>query len=137
MIQFLIYSIQIIIINIFSPFHILLINILKDFIAFFIYFNTQNLDISLYITIGIGICICVLMLLIFTEIIELNFLGLSKMTKKNIELRSRIDSMHEIITDDNSEKGINYDGYIIDLEDGKTEKKQPINAEICLENLMD
>ena len=137
LIQFLIYLIQIIIINIFSPFHILLIYIIKDFIAFFIYYNIQNPGISLYITIGIGICICIFMLLVFTEIIELNFLGLSKMTKRNIELRAQIDSVNEIINDDITEKGVNYNGYIIELEDPKNDKRQQTNTEVSLENLMD
>ena len=59
------------------------------------------------------------------------------MTKKNIELRAQLDSILEIISDDNSEKEINYEGYIINLENIGTEKKQPINDEITLENLMD
>ena len=41
------------------------------------------------------------MILVFIEIIELNFFGLSKMTKKNIELRARLDSM--IISDNEDE----------------------------------
>ena len=39
------------------------------------------------------------MILVFLEIIELNFCGLSYMTKKNIELRAQLDS---IINDENN-----------------------------------
>ena len=40
------------------------------------------------------------MILVFIEIIQLNFCGLSYMTKKNIEERARIDSMFNEDNDD-------------------------------------
>ena len=45
--------------------------------------------------------ICIFICLVFIEIIQLNFFGLSKMTQKNIELRARHDSdlIHEMIND--------------------------------------
>ena len=138
LIQFLLYSVHIMIIDLFSPFHILLISIIKDFLLFFIYFNKENLGISLFLIIGIGICICMLMLLVFTEIIELNFLGLSTMTKKNIELRSQFDSSAIIVLDDETEKEVNFEGYVLDLDDEKDEKpeKAPgMNTELSSENL--
>ena len=44
------------------------------------------------------------MILVFIEIIQLNFCGLSTMTKKNIELRARLDAM---LNDDNNDDEIN------------------------------
>ena len=41
------------------------------------------------------------MILVFIEIIQLNFCGLSTMTKKNIEERARLDA---ILNDDNESK---------------------------------
>ena len=45
------------------------------------------------------------MILVYIELIELNFFGLSKMIKRNIELRAENESMeydiNEIIIDDN------------------------------------
>ena len=41
------------------------------------------------------------MILVYIEIIQLNFCGLSTMTKKNIEERARLDA---ILNDDNESK---------------------------------
>ena len=43
------------------------------------------------------------MILVFIEIIQLNFCGLSTMTKKNIEERARIDAMLHDNDDDEEE----------------------------------
>ena len=55
------------------------------------------------------------MILIFVEFIELNFLGLSKMTKRNIELRAENEYMeydiNNIMIDDN----ITFDDYKFEL----------------------
>ena len=134
-IQFLLYSVHIMIIDLFSPFHILIISIIKDFLLFFIYFNKENLGITLFVIIGIGICICMLMLLVFTEIIELNFLGLSTMTKKNIEKRSQFDSSAIIVLDDETEKEVNFEGYVLDFDEEKPEKTPDMNTELTSENL--
>ena len=115
LIQFILYSIEIIVINMFSPTHILLIYIIKDFLIVFIYLD-DKLPLILYVVFCIGISCCILMILVFTEIVELNFLGLSKMTKKNIELRARLDSVLElnITEDDISENDkINYEEYYL------------------------
>ena len=115
LIQFILYSIEIIVINMFSPTHILLIYIIKDFLIVFIYLD-DKLPLILYVVFRIGISCCILMILVFTEIVELNFLGLSKMTKKNIELRARLDSVLElnITEDDISENDkINYEEYYL------------------------
>ena len=49
------------------------------------------------------------MIFVFIEIIELNFCGLSKMTKKNIELRAQLDCLLYNNNDDDDEE--------IDLKD--------------------
>ena len=67
------------------------------------------------------------MILIFVEIIQLNFCGLSYMTKKNIEIRSRLDSVIEIKEEDNETK-IDYKDYSIDLNDVKLTEMIPIDS---------
>ena len=62
--------------------------------------------------------VCSFMILVFVEIIELNFCGISAMTKKNIELRAKIDSMITNNNDINNIKGDNDDeDTFIDLKD--------------------
>ena len=53
------------------------------------------------------------MVLVFIELIELNFLGLSKMTKRNIDSRARIESMESIEYDINNMDDSIVEGYII------------------------
>ena len=76
------------------------------------------------------------MILVFIEIIQLNFCGLSTMTKKNIEERARLDSMliddnddeennkedkEEVNKENNNkdkeEKRISFEGYSVELKD--------------------
>ena len=45
--------------------------------------------------------ICIFMILVFIEIIPLDFCGLSNMTRKNVEIRARLDS---ILNDNNDAK---------------------------------
>ena len=112
-IQFLLYTVQIIIIDLFSPFHVFLLKIITEFILFFGFY--ENINIWESILIIFCIFICIFMILVFIEIIELNFLGLSTMTKKNIELRAQLD----IKDDDKDEEkgGIDYKGYILNLKE--------------------
>ena len=103
---------QLIIIDIFSPFHILLIDLIPDNIIFiFSSDNSLNLPIAI-----VCVIINIFMILIFVEFIELNFLGLSKMTKRNIELRARHESMEDDLNDINYEKKIILDEYGLELE---------------------
>ena len=103
---------QLIIIDIFSPFHILLIDLIPDNIIFiFSSDNSLNLPIAI-----VCVIINIFMILIFVEFIELNFLGLSKMTKRNIELRARNESIDEDLNDITSEKKISLDEYGIEIE---------------------
>ena len=75
----------------FTPFHILITSIIKEFYS---YLQTDgNLVLNI-----LGICILIFiafMFLVFVEIIELNFWNISYNTKKNIELRSLTDSSIE------------------------------------------
>ena len=49
--------------------------------------------------------IAIFMSLVFIEIIQLNFCGLSTMTKKNIEERAKLDAVLNDDEDNNIEKG--------------------------------
>ena len=93
-VHFLSYLTIYIIINIFTPFHIFLVDILSQLILFYI-IESEKLGLKIGITIACSIflVLCVFMSLIFIEIIQLNFCGLSAMTKKNIEIRAALDSI--------------------------------------------
>ena len=99
------------IINLFSPFHVILTDILSELIKYFI--DLSEKDVITSILTIIFILICLFAILVFTEIIELNFLGLSYMIKKNIELRAQLDTLSMDIKDLN--KNIIYKGYYIDF----------------------
>ena len=114
--QFIVYSIQITVIDIFSPFHVFLINVLEEFILFFFLIKKHNSNLKLIITNIICIIICLVLMLIFIELIELNFCGLSYMTKKNIDLRARLDS--EININD-LDKKVNYEGYSLTFKNDR------------------
>ena len=81
-----------IILDIFTPFHILLLNILSDIISGFIEETYISPSKLVTVTYFILIIISLFMVLVFIEIIQLNFCGLSTMTKKNIEERAKLDS---------------------------------------------
>ena len=93
-----------IIIDIFTPFHIFLLNNLSE-IIFGFFDGTFKIEIYLKIIYYIFIIISIIIVLVFIEIIQLNFCGLSTMTKKNIEERARLDT---IITDENDDEESNY-----------------------------
>ena len=63
------------------------------------------------------------MILVFIELIELNFCDLSKMTKKNIELRARIDSLNDnsIIID----KEVSFGEYELEIKDDQQTDTEP------------
>jgi len=130
--QFLVYSIQITIIDIFSPFHVFLLNILTEFILFFFMINRYDGNLKVIITTIVSTIICFAMILIFIEIIELNFCGLSYMTKKNIELRAEKDSMIDF-KDEEKEK-IDYEGYSLTIKDDKINELNDINELFPMEN---
>ena len=90
-----------IVIDLFTPFHIFLENILTGTIIG-CFDGTLNSDTITTITYLSFILIAIFMILIFIEIIQLNFCGLSTMTKKNIEERAKLDSILSI--EDNDEE---------------------------------
>ena len=128
--KFFIYTIQITIIDIFSPFHVFLLNILNEFIQFFIMIDEYDSDLRVILSTIVVIVVCFVMILIFIEIIELNFCGLSYMTKKNIELRARRDSDIAIKDD---EEGIVLEGYLLNLKNDKINKLNDVNELIPID----
>ena len=123
-INFVYYSLILIIIDFFSPFHIFLLGILSEFILYFFLIDKFEIYILIIGIIFIGISLFTI--LIFIEIIELNCFGLSKMTKKNIELRAKLDSIINE-TDYEGEKGIDYKEYSIDLINDKSKEPKELN----------
>ena len=107
-IHFLAYLTIFIIIDIFTPFHIFLLNIISKVIISF--FNTdiwrQKAEFSVYL---IFLIISIFMILIYIEIIQLNFWGLSFMTKKSIEERAKLDAINSILNINNDENDNNND----------------------------
>ena len=116
-----------IILDIFTTFHIFLLNMISEIIICFveeIFYYDFDLITILYTIILI---ICVFMVLVFIEIIQLNFCGLSTMTKKNIEERARLDSMlnddndddekNDCIIKNNDDETINLGEYSIELKE--------------------
>ena len=112
-----------IILDIFTSFHIFLLNIISEIIicladAFFhSYFDLIIIVYAFFFIISF------FMVLVFIEIIQLNFCGLSYMTKKNIEERARLDS--KLIDDENNENTIKNNGdEAINLGEYSIELKQ-------------
>ena len=115
--HFLAYMTVGIVIDIFTPFYLFLINILSDIII-----KLFNVKISSY-KIEMAICliflfISIFMILIFTEIIQLNFCGLSYMTKINIEKRAELDPINSSLDIKNKNN---------DIEDGNDIAKSSDN----------
>ena len=106
-------------IEIFNPFYLYFSIILSEYIVFFI--SIEDYAIWQIICSILLMLLCTFMILVFVEIIELNFCGLSKMTKENIELRARLDSIVGDENDINDIKDINNccddDETFIDLKD--------------------
>ena len=92
------YSQLFIIIDIFSPYHIFLVIIITCIIDVLIEPSLYQMDDNIYKSMIIVVCCFALFLvLVFIEIIEINCYGLSYMTKKNIELRAKIDIAPNLI----------------------------------------
>lgn len=112
-VNFIYHAILFKVIDIFSPFYIHISILISEFLSFF--FKLDGLNIGQLIFYIISFIVCPFMILVFLEIIELNFCGLSEMTAKNIELRARLDS---VINDENDGGKISIvaDEYSIELE---------------------
>ena len=64
------------------------------------------------------ILVCLFFIFVYLEIFELNFCGLSRMIKKNIELRGQTEQKISInVNNDEEEKGsiLSKEGYMIEL----------------------
>ena len=129
LINFIYGILLLIIIDIFSPFYILLADKVENLIYFFYTLNENDLSFTLFYI--VFLIIYIFMVLVFIELIELNFLGLSKMTKRNIELRARFESLESNEYDINDTSDSILEGYIIhdenevelnkdEITDGKT-----------------
>ena len=112
-VNFIYHAILFKVIDIFSPFYIHISILLSEFLSFFV--KLDRLSIGQLIFYIISFIVCPFMILVFLEIIELNFCGLSEMTAKNIELRALLDSA---INDENDggKISIGADEYSIELE---------------------
>ena len=76
----------------FTPFHIIVIWIIKECSVYI-----QIDDVLLLNILGFAILILIaFMFLVFIEIIEVNIFNISYNTKRNIEIRSKIDSLFDI-----------------------------------------
>ena len=116
-INFVKYLTIFIIIDKFTPFHIFLQDIIMGII--YTLFEWPFGDVIYKIVIyWIFIIICIFMTLVYIEIIQLNFCGLSTMTKENIEERARLDSIlyDEKNKDGNSDNYSDCDGRKISCE---------------------
>ena len=115
LINFFYYILFLKIIDVFSPFHIVLVNFIAESLSFFYYIVSYDL-LSIIFNI-ILITIEIFMILIFIEIIELNCLGLSTMIKRNIELRANLEVLKREETDDNSVlSNLTFDEHVQELQ---------------------
>ena len=113
-----------IIIDMFTPFHIFLLNIISEIITGF-FAQTYKAEIYKKVLYYIFIFIVIFIVLVFIEIIQLNFCGLSTMTKKNIEIRARLDSEMTNEDDDIIKADIKYrDTENINLEEYNVELQE-------------
>ena len=114
-------------IEIFRPFHIFLLDILAGIIISFFDNDLSKFDVSLSIAYFVLLIICIFMILVFIEIIQLNFCGLSTMTKKSIEERARLDSLMNDGNNKNEDinlKDKNKDEKVITVDDYTFELKE-------------
>ena len=112
LLKFIYNILQLVIIDYFSPFHIILTNLIPENIVYFLKTGYETRDLIAGIVILI---IDISMILLYVEFIELNFLGLSKMTKRNIELRAKYDAMNNNINDIIIDDNISLGGYELKL----------------------
>lgn len=100
----------------YTPSHVALILLIGEIIFIFIDYYDDNQKIWQLIANIIIFIICLFMLLIYTEIIELNFCGLEKNTRKNIA--ERADKTSDNSNDSNDQSGLDINS------DGSGEKKE-------------
>ena len=118
-----------IIIDIFSPFHVFILYILSDTMTAFL--HVTQVPYKIFIFAVILLIFSMIMSLIFVEVIELNFCDISKMTKRNIHLRAKLEKSLSIENNEkdliNDEEDIDYKGYLIELRNEDTNELQDKN----------
>lgn len=123
---FIYHSLLFKIIDCFTPFYIHMSIIISEIISLFLRVG-EEMSLAKIIFYVLSFIICPFMILVFLEIIELNFCGLSEMTKKNIELRAKLDAeMNEEsinYKDGDDEITIDNDRFSIMLENSPIPKK--------------
>ena len=120
------------VIDSYTPFYIHMSIIISEFLSLFMKIG-EELSTGKILFYVFSFIICPFMILVFLEIIELNFCGLSYMTKKNIELRANLDSIaneeNDINKENDEEISIGGDGYSIVLQKRKkTDKIIPLES---------
>jgi len=120
------------VIDSYTPFYIHMSIIISEFFSLFMKIG-EELSIGKILFYVFSFIICPFMILVFLEIIELNFCGLSYMTKKNIELRANLDSIaneeNDINKENDEEISIGGDEYSIVLQKRKkTDKIIPLES---------
>ena len=119
-------TLKFLIIDLYSPYHAFLLYLYTDLLNYIIEIAFFE-GLEKYILITILNIICVVAMMIYLEKIELNFCGLSKMIKKNIEIRSEQDSISAIEDINDDEKDINFKGYSIELINDNQEQEERKN----------
>lgn len=110
--RFLFHSMIMIIIDFLSPFYVFLVYVIGEITFFSV---SMKDDPKIIISSIIFFSVSIFTILVFIELIELNCFGLSYMTKKNIELRAKLDSdLNKNIYED--DQGIAYKGYDFDFK---------------------
>ena len=122
--NFIFNSLLITIIDFFSPYYIMLVYISSEIFSSIYMILTSDVDQYFFIVFILDLTNFFIDL-VFIEVIEINCFGLSYMTKKNIEIRARLDSFE--IEEDNKNKNISkneaeFKGYIIELYDANNEE---------------
>ena len=113
------YSILFLVIDVFTPFHVVLIYLVEG--VLYLLYNGVLLfqENKIYLVYSIFILIILFFVFVYLEIIELNFWGLSHMIKNNIELRAQIEQEIQVGgRDDEEGKNGNIpfkEGYMIKL----------------------
>ena len=105
----------------FSPNHVVVTDVIANMLIFLLK-NDSNIK---YYTI-IPFLFQFLLLMIFLELIELNFCGLNKNTKRNIQIRARGD-IEDI---DNDDSLVEVSGYIVEENNKEASEKKQIFIEI-------
>ena len=117
-----------------STCHFMIITIIGELATYFIGIYDKKYESYEIFIIIFGFLIIIFMTLIFNEIIELNFCGLAKNTKRNIYIRSRKD---EKDNEDDNESQCSEDNYLFSMEmeeDFKLNLKDDSKDTISLES---